>query len=283
MVIGVICLSIFSIYRQTEYARNGLISQYRDVANILATEVEVGYYESKWPFESLKKLTQKNDFLFWWLIDERGRIYLSDNSTFMGTDARSYYPNINRQPNLEGFTNTTDGGGGIYYKNFEAGKKQWSFWIGFSLASLNSMVQRIILINILVALAGWLVASAALYFIVRQAMRPLDGLVQDTRIIAAGKLDHRIKAKGGEFGYLATAFNNMAGELQGQYRELEEKVQERTAELEKASTQLAIEKKNALDKAEELERMNAVMIGRELKMVGLKEENLSLKKKIGLE
>jgi methyl-accepting chemotaxis protein len=282
ILVGAIFTSYFSIYQQVSCARSGLIAQYQDTANLLAKEVEVGYYESKWPFENLASLTQKSDFQFWWIIDESGHIYLSNDSAYMGTDAASYFPQINRQPDQEGFVSAGRNGGGVYFKNFEAGQKQWSFWLGFSLASLNQIIQRIVLVNVLVALVSFLVIAVALYFIIRQAMSPLDDLVRGTRTIAEGKLDHRIDTQGGgEFGYLATAFNSMAEKVQGQYRELEAKVKERTAELEKASAQLAVEKKSALEKAGELERVNAVMIGRELKMVDLKGENDALKKQLG--
>lgn len=281
IIVGFLFTTYFSIYQQTIRTRDSLVAQYQNTADFLAKEVEVGYYESNWPFENLAELTKQPDFVFWWLVDDRGRVYLSNDSAFMGADAISYFPQIDRRPAREGLVAVGEGNSNVYYKNFEAGKKQWSFWIGFSMESLDLAVRRIVILNVLTALAVFLLIALAISIITRQAVKPLHELVNGTRKFAEGDLDYRIAAKGsGEFSYLGRAFNSMAEKLQGHYRELEDKVKERTAELEKTTAQLAIEKKNALDKAEELERMNAAMVGRELKMVELKEEVGKLKDRL---
>jgi nitrate/nitrite-specific signal transduction histidine kinase len=69
-----------------------------------------------------------------------------------------------------------------------------------------------------------------------------------------------------EIGDLAEAFNNMSTKLKISYTGLEEKVRSRTNELQ--------------EKMNELERMNKLMIGRELKMTELKQEIVKLKKEI---
>ena len=67
-------------------------------------------------------------------------------------------------------------------------------------------------------------------------LRPLLKLKGGAEIIGKGNLEHRIDIKSkDEIGQLAHAFNTMTAELQKSYSSLEEKVRERTAELEIAN------------------------------------------------
>ena len=87
-------------------------------------------------------------------------------------------------------------------------------------------------------------------------------------------LDTKIDIKtNDEIGEIAHVFNNMTEDLEKSRKTLEEysktleqKVQERTGELN--------------SKVEELQRMNTIMVGRELKMTELKKEIEELKSKI---
>jgi nitrate/nitrite-specific signal transduction histidine kinase len=106
-----------------------------------------------------------------------------------------------------------------------------------------------------------------------------------------------------ELGMLANSFNLMAENVREAHEALEKKVKERTAELEKSKSGLEemvilrtaeLEKSKSeleqmvLDRTEEiqgklaeLEKVNAVMVGRELKMLELKQEIEALKNKSG--
>jgi len=72
----------------------------------------------------------------------------------------------------------------------------------------------------------WLVvlgplASAALGFIFLTGMtRPVKVLVESTRKLKVGELDHRVPHLKDEFGELATAFNEMAGSLKEQMQKM---------------------------------------------------------------
>jgi len=80
----------------------------------------------------------------------------------------------------------------------------------------------------------------------RLVLRPVDRLQEGTRRISRGELDSRIEVAGDdELGQLAHAFNDMAGELAlargelaGWSRKLEEKVLEKTDELNRTQRQV---------------------------------------------
>ncbi len=84
------------------------------------------------------------------------------------------------------------------------------------------------------------------YWLIRHIKNPIEQLLLGTQKVAAGDLGHRIELRGrDEFAHLADSFNGMAGDLERQrgalmqaQAGLEEKVRERTSELEQANLTL---------------------------------------------
>jgi len=134
-------------------------------------------------------------------------------------------------------------------------------------------------------------------------INPIVEIKKGLEKIGSGKLDYRIIPRSNdEIGDLALGLNEMAEKLEKTYETLEEKVRERTAELEELKTSLEIrvqartrelkelaesleEKvkertKELQKKIEELEKFQKMAIGRELKMVELKEEIKRLKEEL---
>ena len=95
---------------------------------------------------------------------------------------------------------------------------------------------------------------------------PIKSLVRFAEVLQSEGFTTRATIKtSGEVGRLADALNEMAGRLQGLYKNLESNVRERTQKLEVAQKTLS-------EKLDETERLNKVMVGRELKMMELKDE-----------
>jgi nitrate/nitrite-specific signal transduction histidine kinase len=120
--------------------------------------------------------------------------------------------------------------------------------------------------------------------------KPLEHLRKGAEIIGKGKLDYQIKLKtGDEIEELAESFNRMASDLKRSREELEEyskileiRVKARTRELEELTESLDVQVKERMkelqEKMTELERFNRLAVGRELKMIELKEELEKIKK-----
>ena len=88
--------------------------------------------------------------------------------------------------------------------------------------------------------------------------------------ISQGDLAVRVKVSSSdEFGRLAEMFNQMAVQLSEHIKQLED-----------GKAELEVEKGLVEEKAAEMERMNKLMVGRELKMAELKKELKELKGKI---
>ena len=82
-------------------------------------------------------------------------------------------------------------------------------------------------------------AAFAVYFAVRRLTRPLGELTQMVQLLGQGDLNQRIHLQSNdEIGHLAATFNQMAESLQIYHDTLEQKVEERTQELEHSQRQL---------------------------------------------
>lgn len=91
--------------------------------------------------------------------------------------------------------------------------------------------------------AGLTVAAAAVFalYISRLIARPLAELETATRSMAKGDLSRRIGVdRSDEFGQLADSFNYMASELESLYSDLDQRVKERTEELENVNQRLGV-------------------------------------------
>ncbi len=115
---------------------------------------------------------------------------------------------------------------------------------------------------------GFLIALISIFFFFKRfVISPIVSLTLFSKAVAAGDLSQRIKiASKDEFGELASSFNEMAGKLNESYESLEEVVAERTRELNQ--------------KLIDVEKLNQLMVDRELRMVELKKENSELKEKL---
>ncbi|MDO8601302.1 MAG: HAMP domain-containing protein [bacterium] len=148
-------------------------------------------------------------------------------------------------------------------------------------APIRAMQQRLILVVLLfVALVGGL----ALVFS-RTIANPIKKLHHGAEKIGEGDLSYRVDIKtGDEIEQLANEFNSMAGKLALSYQGLEEKIQERTKKLDatnqqlRANSQTLEQTKAELEvKVQEMERFHKLTMGREEKILELKEEIKKLK------
>lgn len=97
--------------------------------------------------------------------------------------------------------------------------------------------QRTIMLEVLLGLL--LFAGLLAYYFGRQISAPLEELARTADEMSAGDMDKRAdESAPGELGQFARAFNRMTGKLQGLYRTLEERIEERTRDLNVSNEQL---------------------------------------------
>lgn len=167
--------------------------------------------------------------------------------------------------------------------------------------SLSNRMKEVYIQISLVVIPLLLLISILTFLFVKRMTKPLNFLIIAVNKIREGNLESKVDIETkDEIGQLGIAFNEMTSKLKVSYTILEEKIAERTKELE--DERRSLEKKvsertseleelkkdleNTVkertqklnDKLIELERVNAVMTDREIKMIELKKELEELKK-----
>ncbi|OLC44987.1 MAG: hypothetical protein AUH43_17335 [Acidobacteria bacterium 13_1_40CM_65_14] len=115
----------------------------------------------------------------------------------------------------------------------------WAVWVEFP-RSVVVAPARIFLTRMLIFGLVFVAAAAVLaWTISARITTPLHGLTHAAEAIAAGTALERVETKRrDEIGRLGAAFNTMADQVHGVQRELEERVQQRIAELHEARQEL---------------------------------------------
>ncbi len=125
--------------------------------------------------------------------------------------------------------------------------------LDYSLEQVRDELTSRIASSALIAVIIVLIGVGFTVLLIKQLLRPVEGLVQTTSAIAGGDLTQRAAELAvGEIGVLARAFNNMANRLQESYASIEQQVADRTAKLEVQRKKLVIEiaeRKNAEENA----------------------------------
>lgn len=116
-------------------------------------------------------------------------------------------------------------------------------------ATMEGRTRWAVLAGTLAGLLTLLAAASGVWFLLRSVARPFGALEEGATRLARGELSHRIPILSrGELGQLSTDFNMMAdrleaavGNLREEERRLQERVTERTDDLERANERLAMQ------------------------------------------
>jgi len=141
----------------------------------------------------------------------------------------------------------------------------------FQQSRAQAAFEDVVMMAVVFTVAAFVVSILVGILMVRSVIRPLKEIEERAEQIAEGNFDKVITVKSkDEIGRLANAFNKMTIRLMGLYHGLEDKVKERTQELEGA-------KKDLEGKLAELQKFQELTVGRELRMVELKKELRSIR------
>lgn len=168
----------------------------------------------------------------------------------------------------------------VYSPIHISGKTIGTYQIDLNMESVNTQINKKFTATVL-TYGVFLIVIIALFIIIFNFIfiKPIHALISGLRAISTGNLDCVISIKSGdEYEEAAKVFNTMAMDIKNYHsqiltkkEDLEKQVTQRTKELEESKKVIEI-------KLKEIERVNNMMIGRELKMVELKKEIEALKK-----
>jgi len=117
-------------------------------------------------------------------------------------------------------------------------------------AEVTGKTLRILATNIIFGIFTALLAFAIVFITSRSISLPLVNLSEKATILASGELSTRMVVdRQDEIGALASSFNAMASELQSLVKTLEQKVEDRTGDLQKQASYLRVAAEIARDSA----------------------------------
>ncbi len=134
--------------------------------------------------------------------------------------------------------------------------------VGLSLATVEQQLAAYLRFWVSITVGFLVISTLGIYVLSRQITRPINRLTEQAQRVATGALDQHIEVKSrDETGQLAVAFNNMTAALKGNIedkerayaelqelnRTLEQRIAERTAELEERSRLLALSSRHKSD------------------------------------
>ncbi len=164
--------------------------------------------------------------------------------------------------------------------------------VRLELAQLQNLLSLVTFMAIFILL---FTAGLGVFLIFKLVVKPLEKLKTGAEAVGSGDLSYQINIiSKDEIGQLASSFNLMTQKLKESYSALEAKVKQRTQELEKAKTglesqvqqrtkelelaktnleqQVADRTKTLKARVAQLNKLNKLMVGRELKMIQLKQK-----------
>ncbi|MFH1531335.1 MAG: diguanylate cyclase [Pseudomonadota bacterium] len=101
---------------------------------------------------------------------------------------------------------------------------------------ISRLIWRVLLLLVIVIAAA---AGITVLVLNHQLVRPVGELAGVARRFAAGSMEARVRVRGsGELALLGETYNDMAGRIESYTRSLEDKVRERTRDLEEANAKL---------------------------------------------
>lgn len=120
-------------------------------------------------------------------------------------------------------------------------RMSWGMVVQIDVEEAFASVFRVRMIGFIILGLTFILATFGAWVFNRRVVIPLKNLNDGAQAVAAGNLHQRVPSEGwDEMGKLAEAFNTMTERLNTSYRVLEDRVAERTAELEYANAELAI-------------------------------------------
>ncbi|MEM7816496.1 MAG: HAMP domain-containing protein [Candidatus Aenigmatarchaeota archaeon] len=216
-IIIMLLLAYIATIEEINEAIKYILEEHKIVGNFVSRLIEISYEKSEIPFEILNKLTQQHsEFLFWWIVQSDGNIYLANKASFMKTNAYSYFPKMGRKIIWDkdvylDYNNRV----GIFINPLNIEGKNWSFWLGFSLNEVFRKIKETILVISILFFILLVLLAISVYFGIRKSLDPIKSLIEGIENYARGNFSYRIKIKSkNEIGQLGNYFNKMAENLE---------------------------------------------------------------------
>lgn len=232
---------VVSTWSQSRIIKESLVQKNTKLAEVVSDVVVHAQYTGVWPLESLKKISESEDVLFWWVVKPDGQIYSA-------SDLSDFGKVINEFPSGSQETEVKDS---FYYKTGEKIKlitrlfnspgyeKPWIFYLGVSEKSVISAQKKTVLTNFAFFLGIIILAIFFAEVLSRNIVKPIKKLEAAAGKIGRGKFAGVEIDSEDEIGQLARTFNKMVGDLRTSQNALETARDEAESEKNKTIAALA--------------------------------------------
>lgn len=286
LIVIVLTIQTF-IYVQLESRNleNTLIKNKKDFTELLSTSLGTAQEIGGFAFQSqlIKESGETEDTVYVRFVKPSGEIYLSNiveekgniiNDSAIHTNETFIKDDIYKDEKIKVVISPGTGG--------------YTAWLGFSLKSIQRIINSTILSRVILSIGICLTSIAFSYFLATNTTMPIKQLRDVVEKVGKGNLNVRAKIKSkNEIGQLASAFNQMTSDLKKSReklekysRTLEKRVAERTEELNKKVEDLTEAKTAMLSMMEDLNETNKKLVEtqRELKKSYSELKNLDVEK-----
>ncbi len=191
------------------FIRKGII-----LAKLSSSVIESSYLKGYWPYKMLDGLTTDRDVLFWWIVDNTGRIRLSSDKRYWGQQIQiiTFQEDIYiKEVSFEGHEVKVF----ISKLQLEGESEPWYLYLGLSTESLRE-VQKRTTIMLLASFGLFVMLAYALSLILaKRVAAPILDLRDAINKIMEGNFDIKLKEKErkDEIGELAKAIEELAKSL----------------------------------------------------------------------
>jgi len=178
------------------------------------------------------------------IVDEQNRLVAHPDSKLTGGDTLidfSNYPSVAlMRQGQTGLVSFTDEGGKQWRANIIPLDNGWGVIGQIPEDEFQAPLRQFQRISILIASLGLSLLLALAWYSIQRTLRPIGSLTETVEAITAGDLSRTAVVVGqDEIGVLGSAFNSMTGRLRDLIGTLEQRVADRTTELQSANSAVA--------------------------------------------
>jgi two-component system sensor histidine kinase/response regulator len=209
--------TVLSIQKQTKTIKEGLIKTNRNISLHMASSARNAFWSLNWLFveRQMQEVTGSEDVIFLEIAKPNGEAYLTAGDTEWKGNLSTSVSRSSKSQTVNDVINSNTGEiTKAIITPIGIGNEAWWLIMGISLEQITRAKKLILSDTIRYGSIIFFLGMLVSFWFARGMDRRIRRLVEGTKEIAKGNLDHRIDSKGlDELENLASSFNKMTDDL----------------------------------------------------------------------